>query len=65
MGEPNYDLLGPFIGECAFCGGPDKRHRMYDAIVGCLRGGDSAEFLARGYDLPLETVLEIERLSAA
>ena len=65
MTTPNYDLVGPFAGECAFCGGPDKRHRMYDAIVECLRGGDSAELVARGYDLPLESVLEIERLSAA
>ena len=65
MGEPNYDLLGPFAGECAFCGGPDKRHRMYDAVVACLRAGDSRESVARGYDLPLETVLEIERLGVA
>ena len=62
MGEPNYDLLGPFVGECAFCGGPDKRHRVYDAIVEIVRAGDSPERVADDYGLPVESVLEIARV---
>ena len=62
MTTPNFDLLGPFIGECAFCGGPDKRHRVYDAIVDLVRGGDSPERVADDYGLPVESVLEIARV---
>ena len=62
MTTPNYDLVGPFAGECAFCGGPDKRHRMYDAIVDMVRGGDDPERIADDYGMSVESVLEIARV---
>lgn len=49
----------PYAGPCAFCGGPDKRHRMFDAIREAQRAGDPPEYLADAYDLTLEAVLWI------
>lgn len=49
-------------GPCAFCGFRDKRHRLWDAIIGSADAGDSAETIAAAYDLPLpavELVLEL------
>ena len=48
--------------ECAFCGGPDKRHRVYDAIVDMVRGGDDPERIADDYGMSVESVLEIARV---
>ena len=50
------DLLYPFAGPCLVCGGPDKRHRLADAIVHSVRGGDSPRLVASVYDVPEATV---------
>ena len=50
------DVLYPYAGPCAICGGPDKRHRLADAIVENVRAGDDPEAVADNYDVPLATV---------
>lgn len=49
--QAGLDYWFPPCGPCAICGGPDKRHRLGDALYGAWRGGDSMEFIARDYDL--------------
>jgi len=41
--NPHFDVLHPNAGPCAFCGGPDKRHRLADSVVAYARtdGPDS------------------------
>jgi hypothetical protein len=41
----------PPAGPCLVCGGPDKRHRVIDAIVGRHAAGETIEALAQDYDL--------------
>ena len=43
-------------GPCGMCGGPDARHRVLDAMVSCVRGGDSTEAVAEDYGYPVEMV---------
>ena len=50
------DVLYPYAGPCAICGGPDKRHRLADAIVGEVRAGVSLEEASEEYGVPLATV---------
>ena len=50
------DVLYPYAGPCAICGGPNKRHRLADAIVENVRAGDDPEAVADNYDVPLATV---------
>lgn len=45
------DLLYPFAGPCAICGGPDKRHRLADSLIEQARAGDSPAMLARAYSV--------------
>jgi hypothetical protein len=40
---PELDALMHPAGPCAFCGGPDKRHRVIDAIRERVRAGGSVE----------------------
>ena len=51
-----YDLVGPFVGACGLCDGPDARHRVYGAIRERHAGGESPEDLAFDYDLCLESI---------
>jgi hypothetical protein len=53
------DLLYPFAGPCAICGGPDKRHRLADAIVSNVRGGDAPRLVANAYDVAETTVVAL------
>lgn len=46
----------PFRGPCLFCGHPDARHRLFDAIVGRHQAGESVELLAWDYGLAEEVV---------
>ncbi len=46
----------PKHGPCGLCGGPDARHRLWDAIVGQARGGDSDRVIARWMRLPVRDV---------
>ena len=41
----------PPCGPCLICGGPDKRHRLWDAIDGQLQAGDSVSTLVLDYGL--------------
>ena len=43
------DLLYPYAGECAFCGHPDKRHRLADSMIENVRAGDPPSVVARAY----------------
>ena len=56
------DLVGPYRGECGICGGPDARHRLFDAIQEQQRAGDPSSLVAENYELPVELV---ERIAAA
>lgn len=44
------DKRWPKCGPCAMCGGPDKRHRLWDAIETSGRL-DGVAFAARDYDV--------------
>lgn len=46
-------------GPCAFCGHPDKRHRLWDMF---LDSPDSVEQIAADYDTSVEHVREVRRL---
>jgi hypothetical protein len=50
------DVAFPYCGPCAFCGGPDKRHRLFDAMRGAYRAGDSVEAIADNYNVPVDAV---------
>jgi hypothetical protein len=46
----------PYRGKCAMCGAWDARHRLFDAMRGMHRAGDSIETIATAYELPIEAV---------
>ena len=56
------DLVGPFRGECGICGGPDARHRLFDAIQEQQRAGDPSSLVADNYGIPVE---QAEAIAAA
>lgn len=58
-GYSTLDVLYPYAGECWICGGPDKRHRLADAIVGNVQAGDLPRLVANAYDVPERTVLAL------
>jgi hypothetical protein len=49
-------LFGPAAGPCAFCGLPDRRHRLLEAVAENVRAGDSILFVAEEYDVTPEAV---------
>lgn len=49
-------LFGPPAGPCAFCGLPDKRHRLLEAVAENVRAGDSIEAVAEDYVVSREAV---------
>jgi hypothetical protein len=49
-------LFGPFAGPCAFCGAPDRRHRLLEAVAENVRAGDAADFVADEYCVTQEAV---------
>jgi len=49
----------PFRGGCAFCGHPDARHRIFDAII---ERADNNEILADDYECPEAVVKMIKDL---
>jgi hypothetical protein len=57
------DYIG--LGECAFCGGPDAGHRIWDSIAERLRAGDTARSIAGDYDLTVQGVRALARRSEA
>lgn len=50
------DKWFPPAGPCAFCTHRDKRHRLWDVIVGMHTAGDSIEMIAHEYNLPVEAI---------
>lgn len=50
------DELWPPCGPCAFCGGPDKRHRLWDMIKGRHAEGETVEALAEDYGVTTEHI---------
>lgn len=46
----------PKCGPCAFSGHPDKRHRVWGAIIERHRAGESTESLAEDFGVPEEAV---------
>ena len=54
--EVEFDRYFPPRGPCAFCGHPDKRHRIIDVIAGRHKAGESLADLADDYDLPVEAM---------
>ncbi len=50
------DKYFPPAGPCAFCGHRDKRHRLWDVVMGMSEGGDSAEIIAHDYNLSVEAI---------
>lgn len=50
---PALDVLHPYAGPCWVCGGPDKRHRLADALIADLLAGDTPETVADRFDSPL------------
>lgn len=49
-------------GSCWFCGFHDKRHRLWDTMIGMHEGGDSIELIASVYELPIEAVAKVIEL---
>lgn len=49
-------LFGPPAGPCAFCGLPDRRHRLLEAVAENLRAGDDPAAVADEYDVSAEAV---------
>ncbi len=49
-------------GPCAFCGHRDKRHRLWDVIMGMFVGGDSIEMIAWDYNLSIEAIKAVIKI---
>jgi hypothetical protein len=59
------DALMPHQGPCLICGGPDKRHRLWDAIEGRHRTGEAVESIVEDYnggDVSPELILLLREL---
>lgn len=54
--QQTIDRLLPYRGPCAFCGGPDARHRIFDAIVDRFNAGEAIEEIADDLGLAEELV---------
>lgn len=52
----------PRCGPCAFCGHKDKRHRLWDTMLGMLDAGDSVRRVARCYRVPEAAVMAVKRV---
>lgn len=55
------DAVLPHRGPCAFCGHPDARHRLFAAIVGRHKAGESVDELAEDYGLSRSMVEQVLR----
>jgi hypothetical protein len=53
--ELTLDLVGPFRGLCGVCGGPDARHRRFDAIQERALS-DTPEEIAGDFALSVDAV---------
>jgi hypothetical protein len=52
----------PPAGDCAFCGYPDKRHRMWDVLADLFVSGESIAWIAEQYRMTPDVVEQWLRL---
>lgn len=60
MSEPLPDFIEqafPERGPCAFCGDPDARHRIFDAITDYIDAGEPTYTLAQSYGVSEQVVV--------
>lgn len=50
-------LMGPPAGPCAFCGLPDRRHRLLEAVGERVRVGEDPAAVAEDHDLTIDAVM--------
>lgn len=50
------DKYFPPAGPCAFCGHKDKRHRLWDVIMGMHKNNEGIKAISHNYELPIEAV---------
>jgi hypothetical protein len=60
--NPAIDHHLPHRGPCGCCGGPDARHRLFDALWEFHQAGDSIEELADEYEYPVEAIAAVIEL---
>ena len=49
----------PLHGSCGFCGGPDARHRVIDAMIERVNAGEDENSVALDYEVPTSFVLRL------
>jgi len=53
----------PFCGPCLFCGGRDKRHRLWDVWLGWHERGVSVEEIHRSFPKwPIQHIRDVIRI---
>ena len=52
----------PSCGPCLFCGHPDARHRVFDAIISQWGAGDTIPDLAEDYGVPESVIAAVLRM---
>ena len=55
----------PPAGPCEICGGPDKRHRLWDSIIGAHEVGVLVRQIAEDYGLRASAVAAILTVARA
>ena len=51
----------PLTGPCGFCGSPDSRHRVWDAMRGMHAAGDPIAWVAEEYGTTRAVALAVAR----
>lgn len=49
-------LFGPPAGPCAFCGLPDRRYRLLEAVAENVRAGDEIATVAADYEVGVAAI---------
>jgi hypothetical protein len=57
--DPALGEFFPHRGPCGFCGFPEARHRVIDAIAGMLEAGEDPDVVAEEHGASLEAVLMV------
>ncbi len=53
----------PPSGVCAFCGYPDRRHRLWDMVLSRFKAGETLQDLATDYDYTRDQMEQWLRLA--